>query len=160
MGHPVWLGRHEPGAGRVAHRRSLTGHDCLKRRCGWARLRLAAVRQMADMKLDTMVAIDGTADLTAWPGLRGIGGVSMKVRYGLISADSHVVLDREAFTRRISKAKWGDRIPQVVETTHNGKIVDAWRVDGKLFGVGRGVVNCPAAMDDPEAHYYPQRWEE
>ncbi|MEA2642812.1 MAG: hypothetical protein QOF51_4206 [Chloroflexota bacterium] len=84
----------------------------------------------------------------------------MEIKYGLISADSHVVIDRDAYTRRMSADRWGDRIPQVVETTHNGARVDAWRVDGKLFSVGRGVVNCPAAMDDPAAHRYPQRWEE
>jgi predicted TIM-barrel fold metal-dependent hydrolase len=84
----------------------------------------------------------------------------MQIKYGLISADSHVVLDRDAYTRRMSAIRWGDRIPQVVETEHRGKTVSAWRVDGKLFGVGRGVTNCPAAMDDPSAHRYPQLWEE
>jgi len=84
----------------------------------------------------------------------------MEIKYGLISADSHVVLDRDTWTSRMSVDKWGDRIPQVVETTDRGKLVDAWRVDGKLFGVGRGVANCPAAMEDPAAHYYPVRWDE
>ena len=84
----------------------------------------------------------------------------MEIRYGLISADSHVVLDRDAFTTRMSAAKWGDRIPHVVETVEEGAVVDRWSVDGKLFGVRRGVVNCPAAMPDPSAHVYPHRWEE
>ncbi len=83
----------------------------------------------------------------------------MELKFGLISADSHVVLNRDAFTRRMSAAQWGSRIPQVVETTHNGETIDAWQIDNKLIGVGR-VANCPAAMDDPSAHYYPRHWEE
>jgi uncharacterized protein len=84
----------------------------------------------------------------------------MELKYGLISADSHVVVGRDAFTRRMSLAKWGDRIPQVVETVEDGAFVDRWSVDGKLFGIRRGVVNCPASMPDPAAHIYPQRWDD
>jgi hypothetical protein len=39
----------------------------------------------------------------------------MDIRYGLISADSHVVTDKDAFVSRMPKSKWGDRIPQVIE---------------------------------------------
>lgn len=84
----------------------------------------------------------------------------MQIKYGLISADSHVVVDRDAFTSRMSTAKWGERIPRVVETVEDGTVVDRWSIDGKLFGVRRGVVNCPAAMPDPAAHVYPERWDE
>src|SRR5207248_2609521 len=38
----------------------------------------------------------------------------MEIKFGLISADSHVALDRDAFTKRMSAAKWGERIPEVV----------------------------------------------
>ena len=39
----------------------------------------------------------------------------MEIRFGLISADSHVVTDRNAFLDRMSKSKFGERIPQVRE---------------------------------------------
>ena len=44
----------------------------------------------------------------------------MEIKHGLISADSHVVTDKNAFVDRMSKAKWGDRVPQVVEVDDNG----------------------------------------
>jgi hypothetical protein len=40
----------------------------------------------------------------------------MEIKYGLISCDSHAQVDKDAFTSRMSKAKWGDAIPHVVET--------------------------------------------
>lgn len=82
----------------------------------------------------------------------------MEIKHGMVSCDSHAQLDKDAFTSRMSKAKWGDRIPQVVEIEDpkSGELVHKWRVDGKLsFG---GVVNCPAVMHD--RRYYPKRWEE
>lgn len=84
----------------------------------------------------------------------------MQILNGMISADSHVVLDRDAFTSRMSRRRWGDLIPQVVEIEERGKLVHRWRVYGHILSRGRGVVNCPAAMPDPEAHIYPERWEE
>lgn len=88
----------------------------------------------------------------------------MQIRYGLISCDSHGQLDRDAFTSRMSRQKWGDRIPQVVEVTNErGQKVERWSVNGKVSGPGPfagGVVNCPAAMGDPTRRTHPQRWEE
>jgi len=46
----------------------------------------------------------------------------MEIKYGLISADSHVVLDQDAFLRHMSKEKWGDRIPHIVEMRES----EAW----------------------------------
>ena len=37
----------------------------------------------------------------------------MELKFGLISADSHVAFDRNAFTSRMSRTKWGDKIPHV-----------------------------------------------
>ena len=37
----------------------------------------------------------------------------MELKYGLISVDDHVQEHPEVWTRRMSKAKWGNRIPQV-----------------------------------------------
>src|SRR5436309_1830377 len=87
----------------------------------------------------------------------------MEIRYGLISCDSHAQLDRDAFTTRMSRAQWGDRIPYVAEFTENGKSFDRWVIDGKRAGGGEGsgVVNCPAAMPGgTERRYYPARWDE
>jgi len=83
----------------------------------------------------------------------------MQIEYGLISADSHVVTDRNAFVGRMAKSRWGDRIPQVVEVEDNGQIVHRWAVNGKPLR-GRGVCNCPAIMNDPLRNSYPQRWED
>ena len=87
----------------------------------------------------------------------------MQIKYGLISADSHVGLDRDAFTRRMSARTWGDRIPQVVEVEHDGQRLDRWSVYGQVMGgvEGGGVFNCPALMPGwPDENRQPQRWDE
>ena len=88
----------------------------------------------------------------------------MQVKHGLISCDSHGQLDRDAFTSRMSQAKWGDRIPQMVGIkTDNGRTVHRWSMNGKVSGPGPfagGVVNCPAAMGDPTRRTHPQTWDE
>jgi uncharacterized protein len=90
----------------------------------------------------------------------------MNLKYGLISSDSHAQLDRDAFTSRMSKNKWGEQIPHVIETTDKAHMsepvdypVERWMVNGKIVDI-RGVSNCPAVMDDPMRTYHPQRWEE
>ncbi len=85
----------------------------------------------------------------------------MKIKFGLISSDSHAQLDQDTWTRRMSKEKWGDRIPHVIETKEDGykHPVHRWMVNGKLRG--GFVANCPAIMPGGVAKaYYPQRWEE
>jgi len=90
----------------------------------------------------------------------------MKIKYGLISCDSHVQLDKDAFTSRMSKAKWGDAIPHLAETGDKAhmavafdKVVERWVINGQVVG-DRGVCNCPTVMSDPMRKYFPQRWEE
>lgn len=83
----------------------------------------------------------------------------MQIRHGLISADSHIVTDRNAFVDRMSKSKFGARIPQIKEVENKGEKVDRWVVNGKPLQT-RGVVNCPAVMGDPDRNLYPQRWDE
>ena len=59
----------------------------------------------------------------------------------------------------MSKEKWGDRIPQIVEVNEDGKTVDRWMVNGKVRS--EWVCNCPAAMEGGVARgYYPRRWKE
>ena len=85
----------------------------------------------------------------------------MKLTYGLISSDSHGQVDKDAFTSRMSKNRWGDRIPHVTQLRQEGsnQTVDRWMVNGQMARSG-GVCNCPAVMNDPERKYYPQRWDE
>ncbi|HZT06765.1 MAG TPA: amidohydrolase family protein [Chloroflexota bacterium] len=84
----------------------------------------------------------------------------MKIRYGLISADSHIVLDRDAFHRHMP-SKWGSLIPQVREMEVNGQRCDRWFVHDEPAG-GWGVVNCPAVMGDRDGDVkvFPQRWQD
>src|SRR4030095_11261805 len=83
----------------------------------------------------------------------------MDIRYGLISADSHVVTDKDAFVKRMSKPKWGDRVPQLMEVESKGRLVHRWVVNAKSLG-GRGVCTWPAVRGDPLRSSYPQRWED
>jgi len=80
----------------------------------------------------------------------------VEIKHGLISCDSHGQLDRDAFASRMSRAKWGDRIPEVIEVEDKGKLVERWRVNGRVQQ--GGVVNCPSAM--PQKRQYPTRWED
>jgi len=58
----------------------------------------------------------------------------------------------------MSKAKWGDRIPHIIEVRDEKFAcpVERWIVNGEIQG--GNVCNCPTAM--PNRSYYPQRWEE
>lgn len=82
----------------------------------------------------------------------------MEIKFGLISSDSHGQLGREAYTSRMSRAKWGERIPHVVEVRDEkfNFPVERWVVNGEIQG--GNVCNCPTAM--AQRDYYPQRWEE
>jgi len=90
----------------------------------------------------------------------------MEIKYGLISCDSHAQPDKDAFTSRMSKTKWGDAIPHLAETTDKAHMavafdrpVQRWVVNGQVVG-NRGVVNCPTVMADPMRKYFPQHWDE
>src|ERR1051325_9308894 len=83
----------------------------------------------------------------------------MKIRFGLISADSHVVTEPNAFLSRMSKSTFGDRIPQIKALEVKGEKVERWVVNGRPLQA-RGVCNCPAVMGDPNRNLYPQRWQE
>jgi uncharacterized protein len=85
----------------------------------------------------------------------------MKIHYGLISADSHGQLEKEAFLKRMSSARWGDSIPHIVEITDkaSNKMVERWMVHGQVVRAF-GACNCPAVMPASKQKCYPQRWEE
>src|SRR5258708_5827723 len=91
----------------------------------------------------------------------------MEIKYGVITADSHAPPRPDAFVARMSKARFGDRIPHLRETAaprtqlarQSDRIVERWFVNGKIEEP-RGVANCPAMMEDLSRTYFPQRWEE
>src|SRR5688572_29415238 len=51
----------------------------------------------------------------------------MQLKYGLISADDHVEEHGTVWTQRMSKAKWGERIPHL-QTQSDGS--QRWAIDG------------------------------
>lgn len=73
---------------------------------------------------------------------------------GLISVDDHVQEPPELWTQRLSKTKWGDRIPHL-ETRSDG--TQRWVVDGNAIPLS-GVGLTGALMDD--CSRVPQHWEE
>jgi predicted TIM-barrel fold metal-dependent hydrolase len=78
----------------------------------------------------------------------------MELKYGFVSCDDHVQEHPEVWTKRMQKAKWGERIPHV-ERQSDGS--ERWVVDGKQIGLG-GVALAGAAM--PDRAREPQRWDE
>ena len=90
----------------------------------------------------------------------------MEFKHGLFSGDSHAQLDRDAFTSRMSKKKFGDRIPHVIETTDPKMMskpwdfpVHRWVVNGRVVD-NRWPANCPAMMGEGNRERGAQRWEE
>jgi uncharacterized protein len=78
----------------------------------------------------------------------------MELKFGFISVDDHVQEHPEVWTQRLSKAKWGDRIPHV-ERQADG--TEHWVVDGQKIDLP-GVARAGAAM--PDRAREPQRWDE
>ena len=90
----------------------------------------------------------------------------MDLKYGLISSDSHAQEHPHTWTSRMSKVKWGDRIPHIAEISepdaggqNSDRKIERWFIDGRPMEK-RGTVNCPTAMGDPLRKTYPQRWDE
>jgi uncharacterized protein len=76
----------------------------------------------------------------------------VELKYGLISADDHVLEHPRVWTERLSQAGWGDRIPHVVEQPDG---TERWLIDGTMLPLaGRGSVGAPLA-DTAAA---PARW--
>ncbi len=75
-------------------------------------------------------------------------------RHGFISVDDHVQEHPEVWTSRLSRSKWGNRIPHV-ERQADG--TDRWVVDGRALPL-TGVAAAGALMADRAAD--PQRWED
>ena len=82
------------------------------------------------------------------------GGATLELKHGLISVDDHVQEHPEVWTQRLSRSKWGDRIPHI-ESQPDG--TESWVVDGEKIPLA-GVASAGAAM--PDRALEPQRWEE
>jgi len=78
----------------------------------------------------------------------------MALKYGLISVDDHVVEAPDTWTKRMSKPKFGEDIPQIVRGNDGA---DQWVVEQKPVGMP-GVAHAGAAMRDRVDE--PQRWED
>ena len=70
--------------------------------------------------------------------------------YRRIDVDSHIQEKPNTWTSRMSKEKWGDRIPHI----RQGAERDEWWVDGKPTGY---LSTCPAVMPDRVTN--PNRWD-
>ncbi len=75
----------------------------------------------------------------------------MSYDYKRIDVDSHIQEHRDTWVDRMSKTKWGDKIPHVAEV--DGK--DQWVVYGKPTG---HLSVCPAVM--PDRVSAPRKWED
>ena len=71
-----------------------------------------------------------------------------------IAVDEHVQEDPEVWMKRLSRSKWGERIPHLDKTSSG---VECWVADGRKLDLD-GVADCGAVM--PERTKNPQRWEE
>ena len=78
----------------------------------------------------------------------------METKFGFISVDDHVLEHPEVWTQRLSKTKWGDRVPHI-ERRADG--TEQWVVDGRKYPL-TGIGSVGAAM--PDRTHEPSRWEE
>jgi predicted TIM-barrel fold metal-dependent hydrolase len=78
----------------------------------------------------------------------------MQLKYGLISVDDHVQEPPDLWTQRLSKNRWGDRIPHLERT---GDGTEQWIVDGRLLLEG-STARSGALMADRNRE--PTRWAE
>jgi predicted TIM-barrel fold metal-dependent hydrolase len=78
----------------------------------------------------------------------------MELKHGLISADDHVQEHPEVWTSRMSRAKWGDRIPHLAQI-HDDR--EEWMIEGWRIPL-RGIALANAAMGDRAQE--PKHWNE
>ncbi|MGH7824050.1 MAG: amidohydrolase family protein [Candidatus Binatia bacterium] len=78
----------------------------------------------------------------------------MRLKYGLISVDDHIQEVPKLWTERLSKKRWGNRIPHI-ERTNEG--TEQWLVDGQVLLDG-GVARSGALMADRNEE--PRRWDD
>ena len=50
----------------------------------------------------------------------------MELKYGVISCDDHIQLDKDNWTKRMSEKKWGSKIPQIRPTQDPAHMAVDW----------------------------------
>ncbi len=78
----------------------------------------------------------------------------MQRKYGLISVDDHVQEPPDLWTSRLSRDRFGERMPHV---ERNGDGGEQWVADGAVLLDGN-VARAGALM--PERGREPERWDE
>jgi uncharacterized protein len=78
----------------------------------------------------------------------------MPIEKSFISGDEYVQEHPELWTRRISKQKWGRRIPHIEQKSDGS---ERWVVDDREVDL-RGVAEAGAVM--PDRNQNPQRWQD
>ena len=78
----------------------------------------------------------------------------MQRKYGFISVDDHVQEPPDLWTSRLSKDRWGDRVPRLERTADGG---EHWVVDGEVL-LGGHVARTGAFMGD--RNFEPGRWDQ
>jgi len=78
----------------------------------------------------------------------------MELKYGFISADDHVQEHPAVWTSRLSKQKWGERIPHIEEHADGNQ---SWVIDGRRISLP-GVAVAGALI--PDRAHEPKRWDE
>src|SRR5262245_66636953 len=76
----------------------------------------------------------------------------MQLKYGVISVDDHIQEPPDLWTRRLSKNRWGDRVPHM-RRGDNG--IEQWVMDGRLLLDG-SAGRAGALMVDRNSE--PSRW--
>ena len=54
----------------------------------------------------------------------------MQIKFGLVSVDDHVQEPPSLWTNRLSKSRWGERIPHLERTAEGS---ERWVVDGQVL---------------------------
>src|SRR5438093_13451904 len=80
--------------------------------------------------------------------------MAVAVKHALISVDDHVQEPPDLWTSRLSKSKWGDRIPHL-ELVADG--AEQWVLDGQVLMDGH-VARAAAFL--PDRNNEPRRWSE
>ena len=78
----------------------------------------------------------------------------MALRFGVISADDHVVEPADLWTQSLSRAKWGDRIPYVAAQADG---TERWVIEGK---VRASTSLAPTGALSDNRGLEPQTWKE
>jgi hypothetical protein len=66
----------------------------------------------------------------------------MTTKLSFISVDEHVQEHPEVWTKRLSRQKWGERIPHVAKNADGN---ERWLIDGRGIALD-GVADCGAVM--------------